>query len=541
MKNLLFSCFLFAICAVLHAQEGFRNQSVSVFKNASAFMVKSGTVEMSDKFWLWQSESLPLMLEGTFWAAAPDNSLLAVKSLSEAKETKRVMNSFADMLDINDGKRVRLHFNGDSSIWEGTIRITKDGQQVSSLYALKTNKGSIVYFSPAEIANLRRVEFLEEPNTTKASSSLMPTLRFEFKNQRPSQILSLMYLQNNIAWNPEYKIELLDAQKASISMWATVTNEAEDFDTEELNLVAGLPNFKNAKDVHRFLKHILATPAVAAASTRIAAATHSNLSNYSSFSNSAMGSNFTEIAPIEISTDDANALSTSTVGDMYYYTLKNVKLKKGERAVLNVFEAKIPITHIYQTTLPTNSSGYTEVYTNPTATHKVEHSLQLKNNSPYVWTAGTAFITSNEGGKISPISQDALYYTAQQQTREIYLTQSPDIIVRSSERQKDRRQDDKKVASGSYDYFYDLVTVTAEIEIQNFKNEPIQLDLKRTIVGELMTSSETWETVKLVIDAKNLNNTNRVDWKVKIGAGEKKTLTYNYKMYVQRRSVARKD
>ena len=539
MKNVI-SIYLFVfMCGALQAQTGFRNQSVSVFKNATAFMVKSGTVQMTDNAWLWQSDSLPAMLSGSFWASAPDNSLLAVKSLLEDRKETTVIRNFADMLDINDGKRVRLHFTTDTTKWEGTIRITKQGKQTSSLYALTTKQGNIVFFSPSEIANLRRVEFLEEPNVLKSYNSVSPTLRFEFKNNRANQTLGLMYLQKNIAWNPEYKLELLDDQKATISMWATVTNEAEDFDTEELNLVAGLPNFKNATEIHRFLKQLFASsPALqTAAATHSNPASHSNLSNYSNYSNSGTGSVYTPNLTVEPSGSDD--LSTSTVGDMYYYTLKNVRLNRGERAVYNVFEAKIPIEHIYRTAIPSNSSGYTETYNNPKSTYPVEHSLLLKNNSPYVWTAGSVFIVSNNNGKPAPIAQDALYYTAQQQNREIYLTQSPDVIVRSSESQKARKKDDKKVMSGSYDFFYDLVTVNAEIELQNFKNTPIQLEIKRTITGELVETSSDWQAVRTPISQNSQNGTNQVLWTVKINAGEKKTIAYSYKMYVEHRRVVR--
>jgi hypothetical protein len=539
MKNTILIYLFVFIGTALQAQTGFRNQSVSVFKNATAFMVKSGTVQMTDNAWLWQSDSLPAMLAGTFWAGAPENSLLAVKSMLEEKKETTVMRTFAEMLDINDGKRVRLHFNSDSTKWEGTIRLTRQGNQTSNLYALKTTAGGIVFFAPSEIANLRRVEFLEEPNVIKSVSNVTPTLRFEFKNNRPNQVLGLMYLQKNIAWNPEYKLELLDDQKATLSMWATVTNEAENFDTEELNLVAGLPNFKNATEIHRFLKQLFAnSPALkATAATHSNPATHSNLSNYSNYSNVSTGSVYTENIPVEPSSNED--LTTSTVGDMYYYTLKNVRLNRGERAIYNVFEAKISIAHIYRTNIPTNSSGYTETYSSARGTHNVDHSLLLKNNSNYPWTAGSIFITSNTNGKTSPISQDALYYTAQQQNREIYLTQSPDIIVRSSESQKNRKKDDMKITAGNYDVFYDLVTVNAEIEVQNFKNTPIQLDIKRTVVGELIATSNDWQATRLTINQRNQNGSNQVLWNVKMNAGEKKTITYSYKMYVEHRRAAR--
>ena len=149
------------------------------------------------------------------------------------------------------------------------------------------------------------------------------------------------------------------------------------------------------------------------------------------------------------------------------------------------------------------------------------------------------FSSSNTNGKPAPVAQDALYYTAQQQNREIYLTQSPDVIVRSSESQKARKKDDKKVMSGSYDFFYDLVTVNAEIELQNFKNTPIQLEIKRTITGELVETSSDWQAVRTPISQNNQNGTNQVLWTVKINAGEKKTIAYSYKMYVEHRRVVR--
>lgn len=541
MKKTVLLCALIpSLINTTQAQQGFKNQSVSVFKNASAFFIKSGNVNATNGKWLWQSDSLPAMLEGTFWVNVSDNELVSLKSSLKDKKETNYAQSYAEMLEVNNGKRVRLYFQNDTTEIEGKIQLLKkDPKDYSYLFAIVNGQKTSI-LSADRLNNLHRIEFLENANFQKETATPTPTLEFEFKNAKANQTLWLMYLQKNLSWNPEYKLELLDDKKGKLTMQAAVVNEAEDIETEALNLVAGVPNFKYATTVHRFIKFLIAN----AGDFEYSITPQAGLSNFS-LDNSVLSN--VSYQMLNDRTEVGNTTTTTTtmednvdggsVEDLYYYTLKNIQLKRGERALYDVFSLEIPIEHIYETELPENSVQYSTSYTVDETTHKVKHNLKLKNTGSHVWTSGSILVLNNEDGRLSPISQDALKYTSIQEEREVYLTEAPDVSVRTKEKEVERKVDEKRLSRDRYAYYYDLVTIETEIKLHNFKDKPIRLDLKRYLNGEGFESSEKWEMVRLPsFDAYSLNGRNRVCWELTLNAKEEKTIKYKYKVYVQRYS-----
>lgn len=530
---------LFLGCA-LGAQDGFRCRSVSVFKNASAFFVKVGTVPAADKKWRWQEDTMPAPLEGSFWVSIPDNELVSLKSSLKDKKEMVFAGSHAELLEANAGKRVRLYFQYDTVPITGTVQLLKNPDQPARLFAFN-NGSSINFVTEAQLSNLRRIEFLEAANMQREEKKQMPTLDFEFKNAKAQQPLGLMYLQKNLSWNPEYKLELYsDDKKAKLTMQAAVVNEAEDFETEELNLVAGVPNFKYAAQLHRFVKYLFRQPdqyeflSALSGTTTISnfALDNSSMTNaFQTYNERSANIPVTTLATGEL---DSNIDGTA-VEDMYYYTLKNIELKRGERALYDVFSQEVNVEHIYEAQLPENPLTYYSSYNADKITHKVGHHVKLRNGGNHVWTSGSVLVLSNQNGKFSPVCQDALKYTSMQEERKIYLTEAPDVSVRSQEKELERKSDDKKINRDRYAYYYDLVTVQGEIELQNYKDKTIRLDIKRLIHGDLIESSEKWQTTRLpVVNGNTLSPSSNVCWELTLNAKEKKTITYKYKVYVLR-------
>lgn len=538
----LAAAVIWATLVNTNAQTGFKNQSVSVFKNGTAFFVKTGTVSTPDKYWLWQSDSLPQMLEGTFWVNSPTADLASVKSMLDDKKETTLVQSFIDMLDANDGKRVQLFFSNDSIVLEGKLMLFKLNKEQSVMYALQAANGRTTILSTAQLQQLKRVEFLETPNFTKQKERKIPTVRIDFKSSKPTQLFNFMYLQRNISWNPEYLIELLDDKKARLSLRATVSNEAEDFETDELNLVAGVPNFKYATQIHRFLSFIY--PQAFADDLAFRGRPHPATLQQSLMSNSIQSFAYAEPAAppmpeLEIGepeTITANNADGTAIEDLYYYSLKNVNLKRGQRGLFDVFAVEIPVEHIYETTLNSNSAAYVANYVVEPYTHKVAHNIKIENTSNYTWTSGAAMVVRNDKGKFAAVSQDALHYTSIKDKQTVYLTEAPDVMVRASERELERKVDDKKVTRFGIAMFFDLVTVEGEIEINNFKGKDIRLDIKRLISGELLETSDKWQQVRRPVYQSSYtpNLVTNVCWELNLKAGEKKTVKYTYKMHVER-------
>ena len=80
--------------------------------------------------------------------------------------------------------------------------------------------------------------------------------------------------------------------------------------------------------------------------------------------------------------------------------------------------------------------------------------------------------------------------------------------------------------------YYDLVTIEAEIEIQNYKSKDIRLDAKRAIVGKLLETNEKWKLAPRIKSYDSYNPYTDVCWEMKMKAGETRKVVYKYEVLV---------
>jgi hypothetical protein len=531
--GLLSLAFLVTFSFVASAQEGLNIESVSIFKNKTAFFVKNGTVNAKKGSWLILGDTIPAALNGTFWLNSPDNDFELVKAYQKKIKTKKqaVVNGFPAILALNDGKQVTLHF--EDTLFTGTILFmqvkAKKKPDVPNLeaplFALKTKAGKTLVFTYNSINALVRLEFADDPEFIYdyTESKELPALQIDFKSNKAKQPLDMMYLSNGLAWKPDYKIELIEENKAKLSLRSTVLNEAEDIKTKKLNLVAGVPNFKYATGLSELINFLNILPGNNSNSFQNFAVTQNTFSNQSVYSNAPTNITTTTAAP---TFSEATAME-----DLYFYTLTDVVLKKGERAFFDIFTIEVPIEHIYEAVLSDNNISYALEYSFIKKDNPVIHTIKLTNNSTFTWTAGSALVLKNDKKQNAPISQDILGYTSQKDDISVKLTEAPDVSVRFLEKEITRTANKKSLKKGSYTYYNDLVSVEAEVTIHNYKNKTIRLDLKRAIIGELEKSDLDWQVAPRVQFGYTLNKKTDVCWEMKLKAGEKKVIKYSYSFY----------
>jgi hypothetical protein len=517
---------------VARAQEGLNIESVSIFKNKTAFFVKNGVVSTQKGSWLILGDTIPAALNGTFWLNSPDNDFELVKAYQKTIKTKEqaVVNDFASMLALNNGKEVTLHFQ--DTFYTGTILFMqvkpKDKPDVPNLkaplFALKTKAGKTIIFTQGRINNLVRLEFASNPEFIYdyTQSKKLPALQIDFKSNKAKQALDMMYLSNGLAWKPDYKIELIEENKAKLSLRSTVLNEAEDIQTKKLNLVAGVPNFKYATGLSELINFLNLTPRLVS----------NNFGNIAIPQNQVSNQGLYATAPVIRGTTVAPSSGEATaIEDLYFYTLTDVILKKGERAFFDIFTIEVPIEHIYETTLSDNNINYALEYSFIKKDNPVMHTIKLTNNSKFTWTAGAALVLKNDKGQNAPISQDKLGYTSQKDDISVKLTEAPDVSVLFLETESTRTANKKSLKRGDHTYYNDLVVVKAEVTIHNYKNKAIHLDLKRAITGELDKSNIEWQLAPRVQFGYTLNKKTDVCWELKLKAGEEKVIKYTYSFY----------
>jgi len=527
-------CLLIGLSFTASAQEGLNIESVSIFKNKTAFFVKNGTVNTKNGSWLILGDTIPSALNGTFWLNSPNNDFKLIKAYQKTIETKEqaVVHGFPSMLALNDGKKVTLHF--EDTAYTGTILFMqvepKEKPDVpdlrAPLLALKTKEGKTIIFTLSSIDGLVRLEFPDDPEFIYdyTISKKLPALQIDFKSNKAKQSLDMMYLSNGLAWKPDYKIELIEENKAKLSLRSTVLNKAEDIKTKKLNLVAGVPNFKYATGLSELINFLDLRSRDRSNSVQNFAVTQNAFSNRSVYS--------TPTTATATTTTAAPTFSEATaMEDLYFYTLTDVVLKKGERAFFDIFTIEVPVEHIYEAVLSDNNINYALEYSFIKKDNPVIHTIKLTNNSTFTWTAGSALVLKNDKNQNAPISQDKLGYTSQKDDISVKLTEAPDVSVRFLEKEVTRTANKKSLKKGNYTYYNDLVMVEAEVTIHNYKNKDIRLDLKRAITGELDKSNLKWQLAPRVQFGYTLNKKTDVCWELKLKAGEEKIIKYTYSFY----------
>lgn len=531
MKNyLVFIAFLF-LAISLTAQEGFKTRTVSVFKNNSAFFTKQGTIQPKNNHYIFNLETMPRAAYGTFWLTGQNLMHLTSyqKEFITVKNQKieHIPNQNHDFLKINKGKNANLVINKETS-FQGTIKEVSD-----YLVFIELENGQ---FMSLPISSIQYVFLLEKSNgfnTTNRSDTtktMKQIVDLQFKNSN-QQNLDLIYFQNGIGWAPSYKIELQDNSKAKIAMQAAVSNNVEDLEDVNINFVVGYPNIKYANSLDILFN-----------SANIAHLYNQNSSNnYVQLMDRARrgGSNvyyegdFGEETFVTEATTNQPGIKSVSEEDLYFYSLNNISIPKGGKGYFSIFETTVPYEDLYEVQLTPNHNNY---YTYQAVDYKDEyrnkvwHIIKLENKSEHAWTTGPAMVVKKDGDNVRPISQDDLNYTPMKGKGTLKLTISPDVSVKDYEKEKSRTAR-KQEKDG---YYYEIVTVSGEIKIQNFKSEDIHLNIKKTIVGNLVASNPEWLTSTHVNTYTSFHRTNEVCWEIKLDAGEKKVVEYEYTVYVRR-------
>jgi len=122
-KSILFFCLFslsFTLCHSQDVYKDFSTESVSIFKNETAFFVKSGEVASTDGQYKMQHH-IPAALFGTLWLHSPDKNIKHISSfvdtISKTRQTEVIM--MVDLLRANIKQVVDLHV-GDT-VYRGTI------------------------------------------------------------------------------------------------------------------------------------------------------------------------------------------------------------------------------------------------------------------------------------------------------------------------------------------------------------------------------------------------------------------------------------
>ena len=473
-----------------------------VFKNGLAFVTREGSVAFRDGE--GRVSPTPDALLGTFWIAAGDRRVDAVRASTETVDVESDATTVAELLKGNPGKKVvlvvdeREHTGKLVASPETLVLLQVDGK---------------VHAFPRDA--VKSVAFAEVPSLKIARPESRTLLAIQSKGADGAVPVTMRYLRHGVSWIPEYTVELLDAERARVTMKATLVNDGEELRDTRIRFAVGYPNFSFSRiaspmtlqqSLQEFLTALSGGGFSVYGSNRIDNTMMVQMNN--AMTNYATSSDQDEPGP---SVPGAPTTGESAE-DLFFYERDAVTLAKGERGLYPILSETVPFRHVYVWTVVSKSD-------------QVWHSVSLANRGTTPWTTAPALVLSN--GK--PLAQDTLSYTAPGARASVKLTVATDVAVDSEEKEVERKPRDLERAG----YTYDAVTVEGTLTMRSFKRDAITLDVTKTIEGQTLSRDLDGKVTRLALQPRAVNPTERLEWQVPLPAGETRTVKYRYKVWVR--------
>ncbi|MBI5117851.1 hypothetical protein HZA56_15355 [Candidatus Poribacteria bacterium] len=373
----------------------------------------------------------------------------------------------------------------------------------------------------------------------QTEKSLALAFNPEMANQEVQ--VTMLYFSPGIRWIPTYRIALHDDGSADLSMQAEILNEAEDLSGVATDLVVGVPNFR-FKDV--------VSPMSLEATLRNALAQVAPQIMSQSMSNILMSQRAGEMyAPREESGTPSQpavpALPPELAGkeshDLFLYHIPQLSLRTGERAVIPLIAAEIPVRHIYTWDVRLSRSGAEAV---PGASERsspvkllkndIWRQIDLTNKTEVPWTTGSAIVMDG----YLPIAQELLTYTPTGADCRLPLTIAMD--VRGTYDEDEIGRDLKGIHFDGNDYV--RISKKGSLRVTNHKKEIVELTITCQFGGNATKASDDgkfsvsdfndqdWSDFR---GSRALTGHTTITWDLVLGAGETKDVTCEYYYYTR--------
>ena len=508
------------VCSVA-AAESLPVRRVVVFKNGLGFLTRSGPVAVEKGS--ATIDGIPPAAYGTFWAGFGDGSAVTeVVAAPFTKASDRPATGIADLLAGNPGAQVTLTLRSGGSI-TGTIvaPAARDDAQPGS--ALLESAGRFVAVAHGDVLT---ASFASRPRGTVTEMKGSELLRIRTDARDGKRDLTISYLTKGIGWTPEYAVEIRPDGTAAIAMRAMLVNDSIDLDGSEVLFAVGYPSFTFAEvptplDVRRSLADFF----------------QELRRDRTDWNASALANVMTQsvVSPRNMPRDEGGYDSTAAgvageaEQDLFLYSKSGVSLKRGERAAYPILGASAAYRHVFDWEIGDASSvdpwGYRSSGQPSQLVDQVWHSLRLDNAGKLPWTTGPAIVTD----KGTPIAQNTLYYTAPGASTLLRLTVAPDVLAEREEWEASRESG----ALQRFGHRYDAVTIEGKLDVTNRRREAITLSIRKSLTGTVSAASDNGKPTKLSTRPSAVNPASRVDWSIPLAAGEQKSVTYKYVVYVR--------
>lgn len=529
MKNLFFSATLIAALNTAIAQSTLIPSQVNVFKNGTYFIVKDGVVYPKNNMVSLEVPNQPLL--GTYWInTTKDIKISKVTYETDTIKKMMVARDIPEVVFANKGKKIKVGYKTDEKTYREISGILHDYFKNSGMLKIRTTDAKTIYILITTVSDITVEEI---PADKMETDSIIRLAKIEFSKIVENTNLKLVYMQTGIQWVPSYNVKLLSDKELQLEMKALVENSVENIENADVTLTVGNPQFFYGYTIDPIAKFALTNistlyPGKNSPKSILGLA---QTNAYQVQSYSAADYSITDNIN-ESSYNDYNDYSTySTEGektnDLYMYKLGKVSIPKNAKTSFQIFSYNLPYKDVYEVDIydVVNYSYNSYVGNDPEQKFDVFHSIKLTNTSENPFTTAPVFVMDEN---IQPLAQDQLKYTPVSSTVSIQLSRASDVLVKNSEEEVNKTEITKKYGREAYL----KVILKGTIIVENLQDKKITLSVNKNLTADVKDVSDSG-TLKKTGKYYGLNPCSEINWEIPLSSKEKKTITYNYEVWVR--------
>ncbi len=472
-------------------------REAALFKNGYAFVTREIKLDSSGKT---RITSLPQVTYGSLWLTATSGVTItsAVNKL-EPVEGKATAGSLVQFLVMNIGKKVELELRNPGQNAVFTLRgVLKNITE--SFLLIRDEKGATV---TAAVADIIRATVTDEAVLERTFTTSQRVIEI---NARGAGNAMLYGIEPGLSWTPHYFIDVTDPKKMKLVLRCTVVNNLADLKGATLRFVTGSPNIRYLGSIDPFTEM-----AMAAGTGGFGGG--GGTPGRAGMQNVASDASMMKAEGMESAFETGG--EGETIGDLYFYSLKDVQLKAGERGYYVLFSQEHAYDYLYTVEY---YDGQRE------GVQTAVRTLRFTNNGDKPLTSASALMVSD--GQM--VGQDELRYTAKGQEALVAVSSALDIRSEILEEEIARERQALRRADNAV---WDLVTVRGTIEVKNMKSEAVPMRIRKRMTGEVVETS-AGKATKSASGLNQINANSMIEWSPTLKPGETAKLTYKYRVYV---------
>jgi hypothetical protein len=337
----------------------------------------------------------------------------------------------------------------------------------------------------------------------------------------PGQTLRLLYLARGIAWAPSYALDLIGENRLRLSAKAEIINQLEDLEGVEASLVTGYPNFRFAGvddpmgqrgDLATFL-NALQNPPGAADQGRGGVMNQMLLSDE---------------RDAGYLTGAGGPAEGETLEELFFYPVRGLTLRRGERAYVPLFDLEAACEHLYELhpgdLLGAESPPQDRAAQRPPA-EDVWHSVRVTNPGEVPWTSAPAAVFRD--GRL--LAQDVLSYAPRGGATTVRVSKALDIRAEAVEREVERTRNSATL----YGYSYDLVEVEGRIVASSHRDRDVTLSVVKDVTGDVVSSAPAAAVEKTARRLRAVNAQSVLRWQLALKARGRIEVVYRYRILLR--------